>query len=42
MADRFKNEVTILPGSFGTREVKLSRLYPETENGTPISERERM
>ncbi|EHL69542.1 alpha/beta hydrolase [Cloacibacillus evryensis] len=36
MADRFKNEVTILPGSFGTREVKLSRLYPETENGTHV------
>ncbi len=36
MADKFRSEVTSLPGSFGAREVRLSRLYPETENGVHV------
>ena len=36
MADKFKNETTILPGSFGARQVKLSRLYPEAANGVHV------
>lgn len=31
MTDKFKEEIIKLPGSFGTSDVKLSRLFPEAE-----------
>ncbi|MDO5116340.1 MAG: alpha/beta fold hydrolase [Synergistaceae bacterium] len=36
MSDKFKSEVITLPGSFGSRQVKLSRLFPEREDGTHV------
>ena len=33
MSKEFRSEVSILPGTFGNREVRLSRLYPVQPNG---------
>ena len=36
MLDEFRSEIITLPGSFGNREVKLSRLFPYVPNGAHV------
>ena len=36
MTEKFKSEIIELPGSYGNRKVKLSRLFPETPNGVHV------
>lgn len=36
MAEKFKSEIITLPGTYGTRKVKLSRLFPSAPHGVHV------